>query len=209
MTRSRYLAIALALALGAAACDSVDPLAPPDAGFAGASRGISLYKASGDRAHGEEPRDREPGDETRTRPERVPLFDELAELIPGFGGLYRTAHCAVVVVLTDEADREQALAVVRRKLAPILERPCGDDIRLGAEPGEFTYLELRRWLAAARPLAHMEGVERVRIDFQLNRLVFEVESRPVANAVLERLPELGIPADAVVFRVTAPASGHH
>jgi hypothetical protein len=214
MIRTRYLATGLALALALTACDSVEPLAlAPDANMPGDSLEIILAEASGERSHrdgsspttGADPHERPSGgtgDDPHERPARVPLFDELAELIPGFGGLYRTRQCAVVLVLTAEADREEALYITRRKLAPLMERSCPHGYSLTAEAGEFTYLELRRYLsAAARPLMALRGVEAVRIDFQLNRLVIEVVSREVANRVVELLPELGVPVEAVAFQL--------
>lgn len=191
MIRSQYLAVALALAVGGTACDSsADPFGPSDSLQTTDGLDVMLATASGTRTD----------DGSRGgRASGVALFDALAAEIPGFAGLYRTRQCAVVVVLTAEGDRAQALPVVRRMLAPLVTRPCSDGFSLAAQGGEFSYIQLKRYLAAARPVATMRGVDRPRIDFQLNRLVIPVASREIGDAVLARLVELGIPARAVVI----------
>jgi hypothetical protein len=127
-----------------------------------------------------------------------PLFEQLAARIDGFAGLYRRDRCAVVVVLTRGADRENALLSVRAAITPLVD--CPDGLRVGAALAQFTYRELRGYLASARPLAGIPGVTGARIDFQLNRLVIQVTSRETANAVLMALPRVGIPSGAVTFQ---------
>lgn len=189
MIRTRKLGLVLALvAAAAAACDSAAPLGPSEALESIDALDDMLASASGERSQ-----------ETAEGSRGVSLFDTLAQEVPGFAGLYRTGRCAIVVVLTAEGDRAQALPVVRRLLTPILERSCGDAFTLRTQGGEFTYLELKRYLAAAAPVASMRGVNRPYLDFQLNGLVIPVASREVAEAVMGRLHELGIPRAAVVF----------
>jgi hypothetical protein len=132
------------------------------------------------------------------------LFDELAEDIRGFGGLYRTGPCAVAVVLTDMSQAEHAIQVVHAALAPLVSHPCPPGgVQVSAVQGQFTYLQLKAFLRAAQPLLQIRGVARAGIDYQLNRLVIFVQARSVVAEVLEALPRLRIPAEAVVFK---PAS---
>lgn len=187
MTHSRSLMAALVLTLGAAACDA-EPFAPADTTLSGDALDLLLADA------GQAARAGGSGG--------VALFDALAAEIPGFGGLFRTGQCAVVAVLTSDADRESALAIVRRMLLPIVGRTCGRSLTIGAQEGQFTYLDLTRYFSAAAPLGAVAGVHTLYIQFSVNRIVVEVASRSVAERVLGRLDELGIPHDAVVIRIT-------
>jgi len=128
------------------------------------------------------------------------LFDRLAAEIPGFGGLYRTSRCVIAVVLTDGANVDEAVRIVHAAVEPLVLRSCPDGVRVEAVRGQFTYVELRRFLLASRPLNRIPGVSGARIDFMHNRLVIFVTSRRVAHAVTQVLPRVGIPERAVIFR---------
>lgn len=139
----------------------------------------------------------------------APLFERLAGAIPGFGGLYRTARCTVAVVLTDGADVTEALRIVHEALAPLVARTCGADFSVAAVRGQFTYIELRRYLLASRPLLNIDGVLGAFIHIRRNRLAMLVTDRGAAAAVVRALPRVDIPRDAVVFvrgAVVRPAS---
>ena len=127
------------------------------------------------------------------------LFDELAEKIPSFGGLYRNGRCAVVVVLVDMSEEQHALHVVHAAIAPLIAHPCPGGPQVTAVQGQFTYLELKRFLAASRELLEIEGVLGIHISYQQNKLVVTVASRSAAAAVIEALPRVGIPQAAVTF----------
>lgn len=183
MTRSRYLGMVLLLALGATACDSERVSSPQlsessDDAIAALLASTEAEAITAGRAGNN-------------------LFDRLANAIPGFGGLYRDGRCAVAVVLTDLAEADHAIRVVKAALEPL--RACPDGIRVHPTQGEFTYVELVRYQLAARALLRIDGVRGTRIDYQLNRLVIYVASRLVAQAVIEVLPQLGIPLEAVAF----------
>jgi hypothetical protein len=128
------------------------------------------------------------------------LFDRLAAEIPGFGGLYRTERCAVNIVLTDYSQAEHAVRVVKAAIDPLVARSCPDGIRAHPVEGQFTYIELQRWLHAARPLLDIRGVNGVQVNYAQNRLVVLVSSHAVVAAVKEALARLGIPEAAVVFQ---------
>jgi len=131
----------------------------------------------------------------------VPLFDRLAADVPGFGGLYRTSRCDVVLVLTGGGEPLDALRTVQAALKPLVAADCALTVR--AVPGQFTYVELHRYLASARRLNGLEGVVETRIDYVLNRLVVVVTSRPAAQSVEAALPRVGVPAAAVTIVLSA------
>jgi hypothetical protein len=192
MRRIHKLASTLLLACGLAAC-SDDPLEPAFNDFGEDVFGAMLSAESGE--------DRSAAHSAAGGARNgTPLFDRLNAAIPGFGGLYRTSRCAIVVVLTARDGAAEALRIVHAAVEPLLGEACAAGVRVTAETGEFTYDELRRYLYAARPLLQLRGVERAQIDYRLNRLVIVVASREVARRVLASLPRTGIPEAAVTFR---------
>lgn len=136
----------------------------------------------------------------------ISLFDQLAAEIPEFGGLFRAGRCTVGLVLTSLEHEERAVEIVQDALERLLGDACPDGVRVIAQRGEFTYVQLIRWLHAARPLHEIRGVLGVGVDYSLNRLVVTVASRAVAAEVLEALPRLDIPAGAVVFKAGSSGS---
>lgn len=188
MLRTRTLVAAFAIAGSLlAACDDVaTPMEPAGNPLADDALALVMEEASSrasDR-HGD----------------RGSLFDRLAAEIPSFGGAYRVRHCAVVVVLTDGADADHAIRVVKAAVEPLVERTCPGGIRVEVARGQFTYLELQRWLHAGQALLRIDGVYGITVSYQLNRLVVTVASREIVRRVLAVLPELGIPQEAVTFR---------
>jgi hypothetical protein len=191
MIRSRSLGTLLVLAIATTACES-DPLAiDTSEQIADDEFAAVLVAESGS----DDLRGTRDGADRRNS-----LFERLAAEIPGFGGLYRTARCAVAVVLTADANAEEAVRIVHAAIEPLVEPSCPDGIRVEPVRGQFTYHELRRFLLASRPLNNIPGVGGARIDFMHNRLVILVTSRRVAHAVLKALPRVGIPEDAVLFQ---------
>ena len=184
MTHSRYLLAAFAMALSAAACDSPNPLGPAEA----ANDEITVVLASAS----SNPRDTQSGNS---------LFDRLAKEIPGFGGLYRNGTCSVAVVLTDMSHADQAVRVVKAALEELTKRSCPEGVRVNAVQGKFTYIELQRWQAAGQELLRIRGVLAVKVNYQENSLIVTIAARSVAAAVLEVLPKLGIPSEAVHFEL--------
>ena len=130
-------------------------------------------------------------------------LDEFASTISGFGGLWFDRRCNLHVVLTDAGDPAQAKEVLtplfRRRLAAAPRCPEGAEIVF--HRGQFTYTELVRWLHELRPVSEMRGVTGVHLNVPANRIVVAVVSRRVAAAVLDILTRLGIPHDAVHFRI--------
>ena len=192
MTRSRplsrFLATALLLAGGVAACssDATDP-AP---GSEQDDELAAVLAAAGATTTAD----------SRGRSTRHPVFDRLAAEIPGFAGLYRTARCVVVVVLTAEGDAQHAVRVVTAALEPMVRRACPDGIRVQPARGQFTYVQLQRFLAAAQDLLNIRGVLGLKLDYQANKVVILVASRETAHDVLAALPRVGVPEEAVAFK---------
>ena len=191
MIRSRSLGTLLVLAIATTACES-DPLAIDtseqiaDDEFAA----VLVAESGSDDLRGA----RDGADRGNS------LFERLAAEIPGFGGLYRTARCTVAVVLTADANAEEAVRIVHAAIEPLVVRSCPDGIHVEPVRGQFTFHELRRFLLASRPLNNIPGVGGARIDFMHNSIVILVTSRRVAHAVLKALPRVGIPEDAVLFQ---------
>jgi hypothetical protein len=191
MCRPRMFAGTLALAVAIGACAEGGPLEPSMSEFGDDELAAVLAAESGDAGLTSD--DRRAG-------HGVGLFDALAAEIPGFGGLYRTQRCSIVVVLTERDGWEEAVRIVHDAVLPLVGERCASGIRVEAQAGRFTYLELQRYLHAARPLSQVQGVYGVHIDYSLNRLVFVVATREVMRHVLASLPRVGIPADAVTFK---------
>lgn len=187
MLYSRSLRIAAFSAIVLSACnDATTPATPadPELGTLLSAEADASARATTDRNGGSN------------------LFDRLAAAIPGFGGLYRTAPCVVAVVLTDLSHAREAVSTVRAAIEPLVKRSCPNGIRVEPVQGQFTYRELQVWLASARPLLQLRGVTGVTVSYQLNRLVIFVVARSVVPSVLEALPRVGIPADAVTFQLS-------
>ncbi|HEY8469204.1 MAG TPA: hypothetical protein VIL18_06155 [Longimicrobiales bacterium] len=189
MIRSRVLATALLLATGMAACSSSDVTDPAHGGEYDDE--LAAVLAAAEATVSADSRDRRP---------RHPVFDELAAEIPGFGGLYRAARCVVVVVLTEEGDPQHAVRVVSAALEPIARRSCPDGLTVETAPGQFTYIQLQRILAAAQDLLNIRGVVGMKLDYKANKVVILVASRDTVDRVLAALPRVGVPEEAVAFR---------
>lgn len=187
MKRSRNLATALTLAIMLGACDSdaTSVEAPDDH----ASDELATLLASA------------PGTANSRGGGGGPaLFERLNAEISGFAGLYRTGRCALVVVLTDLSDADDAIRVVHAAVEPLVERSCPDGVSVRAERGQYSYGELQRFLLAASELRRIDGVLAAWIDYRSNTILVTVSSREVIRPVLDALPSLGIPEDAVSFK---------
>jgi hypothetical protein len=196
----RIPAFALALAITLTACEATDSVDPSLEAAAEADELSAMLS--------EATTDPETVDSTATptavRGKGHALFDRLAAAIPAFGGLYRSAPCTIVLVLTDLTDARKAVRIVHEAVAPLVHERCRERLRINVAEGEFTYLQLLRFRRASRPLFEIRGVYAVKIDYHLNQLVFIVESRVVAAAVIEALPRVDIPREAVTFQLGAP-----
>lgn len=184
MSRTGLSGVAAFLVLSMVACDAGDPIGTSATADDAALQG--LLEAATD---------------ARTPSPGNSLFNRLAAEVPGFGGLYRAGRCTVGLVLTAEADVEQAVALVTEALTTLLGRSCADQLVVTPVPGEFTYIELQRFLQAARPLVRSTGVVAVNVSYAQNRIVIAVVSSSVARRALEFLSAAGVPEQAVTFRI--------
>jgi hypothetical protein len=79
----------------------------------------------------------------------------LATSLPGFGGFWFDRRCNLNVVLTDAGNPDltiEALTpLLRRKLE--LEPRCPDDATIILHRGDYTWVELSRWLPSWEPPA--------------------------------------------------------
>jgi hypothetical protein len=137
-----------------------------------------------------------------------PGYDDPAASIPGFGGLWFDARCNLHVVLTADADPAQA----KRVLTPLFRRKLASDrcpagASIIVHRGMFTYTELTRWLHEMRPVGDIRGVLGIGLSVPANRIVVGVAARTVVDEVVEAVRRLGIPDDAVIFRVGGTGRG--
>lgn len=129
-------------------------------------------------------------------------YDDGVLRIAGFGGFWFDRRCNLHVVLTPAADPEEARAalthLLRRKLASTR---CPPGASIIVHEGQFTYAELVRWLHELRPVGELRGVLGLALNVPANRIVVGVANRDVAEEVLEAARRLGVPTDAITFRV--------
>lgn len=197
MFRTRILTIALAGLLLGACEDAASPMEPLASTGADDQLALVLDEATSQSAT----RDGSNGGGGS-------LFARLAEEIPGFAGLYRNGQCSVTVVLTDLSEEEHAIRVVKAAVEPLVERACPNGIRVDAVRGLYDFFELHRFHEAGQELLRIDGVRAVTISWQQNKIVVAIRARQVARLVLEALPTLGIPEDAVAFQGWGGGSRH-
>lgn len=181
--RLRFITPMLALVTALAACDADSPFDTHSGGELDALLDHGAGGGGNERGGG-----------------GVALFDRLAGEIDGFGGLYRFAPCGVVLILTDGVDVERAVRITHAAVEPLVVRSCPDGIRVVPERGEYSWIELNRYLATARPILGIAGVGGMTIDVPQNGIIVFVASRDVADEVIDALERLGVPADIVHFR---------
>ncbi|HUE96153.1 MAG TPA: heavy metal-associated domain-containing protein [Longimicrobiaceae bacterium] len=214
MSRSRWLLALTIGAVGLAGCEGMDTLAP--SGEAGAANEALSALLSSAAQEGPAAGTEGTATDTRSRAgERddqggrggKSVFDQLAEQIPAFGGLYRVRQCGVALVLTDLSGAERAIPTVKRVIEPLVTAGCPNGIRVEPVEGTYTYLELVRVRRAIRPLGEIPGVVGARIDFKQNKVIVVVSSRDVVPHVREAIARLGVPRDAIGIEVRQTRRG--
>lgn len=194
MLRSmKTFAMTLALVL-ATACESgttgpeIDPSSATDE-FAAFDTGVTFDAASVDRGtpHG---------------------WDKLAAEIPGFAGYFIDRACNVNVLLVDLAHAEKAKQLLTPVLRRLLEvRRCPDTATILVHPADYSWLQLKDFLARLRPLQQVRGVNRMGILVSINRIVIVLESRTLHDRVVEQVQALDVPLGAVIIRVSSGTTG--
>ncbi len=131
-------------------------------------------------------------------------FEDVAELVPGFGGMY----------LSDDSDDEQVLEVylldpsadnvdavedaIISVFGPII--PAGG---IRAQAADYGFSELRGWYRAmVASILSTDGVTATDINEAVNRLVIGIETPAAEPEVMLALFDLDIPLDAVAIVVT-------
>lgn len=131
-------------------------------------------------------------------------WDELAAEIPGFAGYFIDRACNVNVLLVDLSQSEKAkqlLTPVLRRLLGV--RRCPDTATIIVHPADYSWLQLKDFLAKLRPLQLVRGVNRMGILVSINRIVIVLESRTIHDRIVEQVQALDVPLGAVVIRVNS------
>ncbi|HEX7119074.1 MAG TPA: hypothetical protein VF212_09815 [Longimicrobiales bacterium] len=125
----------------------------------------------------------------------------VARDVPAFGGLFIDADGVPTAYVTDASERGAVEAAVGGFLAS--RGYAATSLRI--REGRFGFAQLDRWFRGASPeVLATAGVVFVDLDERSNRLLVGVEHAGAANAVRGVIARLGIPADAVEIRETAP-----
>lgn len=136
------------------------------------------------------------------------LFASIAEReIPGFGGYWVDEQGVLNLHLKDPSRQEQAITALSRILDRFdFGRQIGPDIaQRRVVHATYDYTELYRWRNEARHLIGTPGLIRLGIDEVRNRVFIGIEDPAVRSLVETGLKRLGIPAQAVLIEVVAPA----
>jgi hypothetical protein len=132
-------------------------------------------------------------------------FAELAQQVPGFGGMFydESGQLSMYLVESQIGRQQQAKTAVTTLL--------GDDARIASAgkiqiiPGQYDYLQLSDWHARMRAdILAAPGVNLLDLDEASNRLRVGIESEQALGLVEKQLAALGIPREAVNIEVTEP-----
>jgi hypothetical protein len=125
----------------------------------------------------------------------------LAQVVPGFGGLFLDDSGAPTVYLTDPGERGAA----QRALAAIAREHGFATSDLRVRRGQFTYGQLASWfLQASRDALAERGVVYADLDEASNRLTIAVENAEAGSRARAVLKRLGVPDEAVLVRGSKP-----
>ncbi len=128
-------------------------------------------------------------------------FEEVAELVPGFGGMYFAEDEQVLEVYLLDPSAENVDAVedaIINVFGPII--PAGGIRSLA---GDYGFSELRAWYRAmVETILSTEGVTATDINEAVNRLVIGIETPAAEPQVMLAIFDLGIPTEAVAIVVT-------
>lgn len=139
-------------------------------------------------------------------------FAALARAVPGgFGGLWLEGS-VLHVNLVELSKRAQAQSALKAELrgefgpgAPGGQRANVDLDRVVFHQGRYDYLQLTGWYARLPASLGYEGVTSTDIAERRNRIRIGVLDESTAERVRRRIGELGIPSEAVLVQLEAPA----
>ncbi len=127
-----------------------------------------------------------------------PVADEvrqrIAQLAPGFGGMYVTG-AGLVIILKDESQIDRTIAAVAAYAGADQITP-----RVRIEFGNHDFAELAAWYQTARDILwQIDGVFSSSIDEVQGLIEFGVVTEKTADAARKALEGSGIPPEVVVF----------
>jgi hypothetical protein len=129
------------------------------------------------------------------------LFAQVAEIAPGFGGMFLDESGTLNVYLLDPTEEGAAKAGIKAVFGP--ERFPLAEVRV--LQGTYDFSQLWEWRhALRRDVLGLPGVTSLDIDDFSNRLRIGVEATEVEGRVEEELARLGIPREAVDIEVEPP-----
>jgi len=133
---------------------------------------------------------------------------EIAEEVPGFGGLYFDENQDLVLFLENAKDQDAAVAAAVRKLGRRVVEPRPDrprPPRVRVRPSDYDYRELLHWYETV-VTHHLwgPGVRGTDIQEAENRIVIWVADEGVAERLRTELAEHPIEPDAVRFEIAEP-----
>ncbi|MEX1113232.1 MAG: hypothetical protein WED32_02140 [Patescibacteria group bacterium] len=132
---------------------------------------------------------------------------ELAEQLPGFGGLYYDDSGSPVVFLTDVSRAAAAQSPIRSFLESDLGRvrAAGAISRLRVIPGDYDFRQLAAWHRIIALELKVPGITMTDIDDSKNRLTIGVRDVAALSRVQQALANMPIPVDAVNVVLRPPA----
>ncbi len=137
-------------------------------------------------------------------------FARIADTIPGFGGWYFDSTGILQVYVHDSSQAGAAALVARDFFSNrgAYTRPgYRDQIAINVRIGVYDFRELAAWRSQIDPLmASVPGIVFTDIDEAHNRILIGVVDRMSADAVNQRIAELGIPPRAISTEITSPAT---
>lgn len=136
-------------------------------------------------------------------------FFEMAGHVAGFAGCFFDDNGDLNVLLTDlsrEADARLLVQSFAESRPQRWNQPWERAAQIVVKPAEFDFIELQRvrWLIQ-REVGGFDGVHMFDIDETRNRVIVEVESDAVRDAVLAAIKNMAVPSNAIEINVRPPA----
>lgn len=132
-------------------------------------------------------------------------FEDLATLIPGFGGLYFDRQANLRVFLTDKKFRATAVIVLESFFGTRSVRLAkGKTLNVAGlivEAGQYDWKALTSYSQRLVESGRFRGINRFDIDESLNRLVIDVSDEKNRRRTINVLESANVPLQAVIVRV--------
>jgi len=136
-------------------------------------------------------------------------LSDLAQQIPGFGGLFIDDSGQLSIYLTNpDQQKAKAREVLSNSelIAKALSNTSASVSNMKILKGQYTFLSLYTWKKeVADKVFSMDGVYSIGIDEYRNKVSLGVKNKAIKAKVNEKLSELDIPRDAVMmYQMTPP-----